>query len=296
MNNVRRKEALKKALYHGVAYATHYSGIGPLRSRGRSTAALRIVMYHKVNDRPGNILSVPVSLFDEQMAYLKSHYNVVAADDVLLHVAGSKPLPPKAALITFDDGYRDVFRNAYPILQRYGLSAVLFLATDFIGGDTPFPHDAGSPSFVDPALDWDEVRAMLDRVEMGSHARSHRILTSLPPQQARQEIFESRTIIEERIERPVRLFAYPSGGPLDFDARLRSWVIEAGYQLCFTTVPATNRHPFDPYALTRYNVEPYGSFYFECLLEGSCDLWGLGATEWGARLKRALVRQMGAAT
>ena len=72
--------------------------------------------------------------------------------------------------------------------------------------------------------------------------------------------------------------------------------IEAGYRLCFTTIPKTNRPPLDPFALGRYNVEPYGHYYFMRLLEGSCDLMRLSATRWGAVLKRALVHQMGAAT
>jgi peptidoglycan/xylan/chitin deacetylase (PgdA/CDA1 family) len=296
MDHVARKEALKRALYHVIAYTTHFSGVQRLRGSQDAQRPLRVLMYHKINDRRDSILSVPSRLFDEQMSYLKARYNVVSPDDVLADLSGGEPLPPRAAMLTFDDGYADVFEQAYPILERYGLPAALFLATDFIDQDVPFPHDARFPGQPDRALSWAQVRAMADRIEMGAHACSHRTLTTLPPEIARREIFESKARIEDQLGRPVRLFAYPSGGPLDFNARLRQWVIEAGYHLCFTTIPKTNRRPFDAFALGRYNVEPYGAFYFQSLLEGGCDLWGLAATRWGAHLKRALVSKMGATT
>ncbi len=65
-------------------------------------------MYHKVNDLPNNRMSMPVSLFDEQMAQLRElGYRVVDLDAVLAHYGSGAPLPEGAVLITFDDGYRD---------------------------------------------------------------------------------------------------------------------------------------------------------------------------------------------
>src|SRR5206468_3716435 len=89
--------------------------------------ALRVLMYHKINDQPGNPVTVPVSLFDEQMAQIgELGYTVVSIDQVLDHMTGRAPLPPRAVLITFDDGYRDNLLNAAPILQRHGYPAVVF--------------------------------------------------------------------------------------------------------------------------------------------------------------------------
>jgi peptidoglycan/xylan/chitin deacetylase (PgdA/CDA1 family) len=296
MNGFRRKEIVKKSLYYASAGLTHLSGVGTLRARPAERGSLRVLMYHKVNDQRGNSLSVPISLFDEQMAFLKAHYRVISADELLGHVAGSAPLPPRAVLITFDDGYRDVLTHAYPILKRYGHPAVLFVSTDFIGGTSRFAHDRQFARFANAILNWKEVRALGEFLEIGSHAQSHRPLSRILPEEARCEIVASKAVIEERLGRPVRLFSYPKGTVLDFNRETREWVIEAGYRLCFTTIPKTNRPPLDPFALGRYNVEPYGHYYFMRLLEGSCDLMGFTATRWGAVLKRALVHQMGAAT
>lgn len=296
VNGFARKEALKRAAYYASCGLLHFSGVGRLRSLPVIPGSLRVLMYHKVNDQGGNSLSVPVSLFAEQMAFLKEHYAAVSAADLVAHVETGVPLPARAVLLTFDDGYRDVHRNAHPVLRRLGLPAVLFASTDFIGGDASFPHDRRFSDLDNAVLSWAELREMGDVFEVGAHACSHRPLTSLPSSEARREVFDSKRVIEDRLGRPVRLFSYPKGGPHDFNDEIRGFVKEAGYSLCFTTIPRTNRPPLARFDLARYNVEPYGSFYFRRLLEGSCDLLGVGATPWGASLKRRLVGVMGAAT
>lgn len=296
MNGFGRKESLKKWLYYFCAGLTHFSGVERLRNLGAASGSVRILMYHKVNDQKGNSLSVPVSLFDEQMGELAERYQVISAEDLLAHVLTATPLPPRAVLLTFDDGYRDVLTHAYPILKRYGHPAILFVSTDFIGSQIPFPHDRRFTHFLNPPLDWDEVTALTECFEVGSHACSHRSLARLGSEEARREIFDSKAIIEERIGRPVRCFSYPKGGIRDFNPRLRDDVRRAGYQLCFTTIRRTNRSPLDPFALGRYNVEPYSGYYFRRLLEGSCDLMRLGGTRWGDRLKQSVVGCLGADT
>jgi peptidoglycan/xylan/chitin deacetylase (PgdA/CDA1 family) len=291
-----RKEALKRAVYYVCGAVTHFSGVSRFRALGQRTGSLRVIMYHKVNDQRGNSLSVPVARFDEQMRLLTERYNVISADELLAHIDGGAPMPPRSVLITFDDGYRDVRTNAYPILKRYELPAVLFVATDFIGGRRPFPHDGRFRDFDNAILGWDEIRDMSDTFEVGSHARSHRSLTALALADATAEIERSKAIIEGRLGRPVRLFSYPKGGPLDLGDDLRRSVIEAGYAACFTTIPKTNDAPLQRFDLGRYNVEPYGRSYFEWLLEGSCDLVGLGTTRLGALAKRAVVSGMDATT
>ncbi|MDX1378817.1 MAG: polysaccharide deacetylase family protein [Anaerolineales bacterium] len=75
------------------------------------------------------------------MANLTENYNVVSASDVTAWVVEDRPLPPRAALVTFDDGYFDNYSNAYPILRKRNLPAVIFLASDYMESATPFYWD-----------------------------------------------------------------------------------------------------------------------------------------------------------
>jgi peptidoglycan/xylan/chitin deacetylase (PgdA/CDA1 family) len=287
-----RKEALKRILYYVCGGLTHFSGAGKARGLADSPGSLRILMYHKINDQSGNSVSVPTARFAEQMAFLEERYQVVSADAVLAHLATGDPLPTRAVLLTFDDGYRDVFTNAYPILKRHGYPATLFVSSDFIGTNRVFPHDVRLARFDNAVINWAELRELSDTFEIGAHACSHRALTAMDLAEARREICESKAVIEDRLGHRVRLFAYPKGGPLDFNGALRHLVIDAGYEACFTTIPKTNRQPLQRFDLGRYNAEPYGRSYFEWLLEGSCDLMGLTATPLGATMKRAIVSGM----
>src|SRR3954449_13120651 len=114
------KQLLKNSVYRAIGETAN--GLGAANGDERS---LRVLMYHKVNDLPNNRMSMPVSLFDEQMAQLKElGYVVVDLDAVLDHYVEGKPLQPGAVLITFDDGYLDNLENAAPVLHRHGYPAV----------------------------------------------------------------------------------------------------------------------------------------------------------------------------
>ena len=117
-------------------------------ANGDSDRRLRVLMYHKVNDLPGNPLSVPVGVFDEQMAQLRElAYTVVALDDVLEYYANAAELPSRSVLITFDDGYRDNLENAMDVLRRYGYPAVLFVPIGLLVG-------AALSALLHPSLAW----------------------------------------------------------------------------------------------------------------------------------------------
>ena len=100
---------------------------------------LRVLMYHRV-DEPGArpwldpaLISATPEDFSEQMKYLASNYQIVTLRDVFtaLESGNSRALPPRAVLVTFDDGYCDFEEHAWPILKRYGIPAILFVPTAF---------------------------------------------------------------------------------------------------------------------------------------------------------------------
>src|SRR5262249_45301952 len=133
----RAKQLLKNGVYRALGEAT--TAVGAANGHDRT---LRVLMYHKVNDVPGNPLTVPTAVFDEQMATLRGlGYTPVSLDRVLDHHAEGAPLPPRAVLITFDDGYRDNLENAAPILQRYAYPAVIFVPIGYLDTARPLPHE-----------------------------------------------------------------------------------------------------------------------------------------------------------
>jgi peptidoglycan/xylan/chitin deacetylase (PgdA/CDA1 family) len=117
-------------------------------ARRFSPTVLTVLNYHRVDDasRPGfntfipNVSATPTE-FTRQMDYVKRYYNAITCEQLNAFRRGEKELPPYPLLITFDDGYRDNYSNAYPILKERKLPALIFLATDYIENDTPFYWD-----------------------------------------------------------------------------------------------------------------------------------------------------------
>src|ERR687887_2795856 len=173
MRAERLKQALKNSVYRTIGETAAAVGVN-----GNGDRSLRVLMYHKVNDLPGNPLSMPVSLFDEQMHQLRElDYTVVGLDAVLDHYTARKPLSPKAVLITFDDGYHDNRDNAAEVLRKHGYPAVLFVPIGYLDDARPLPHEEGlaARGLVNRTLDWEELRE-LERhgVRIESHGISHR--------------------------------------------------------------------------------------------------------------------------
>jgi peptidoglycan/xylan/chitin deacetylase (PgdA/CDA1 family) len=113
---------------------------------GRWSSSLVVLAYHRVlpiehdDSYPFDLdlLSATPEQFERQMAYLRRHFNVVSLHDVLAHMEGGPPLPSKAVAVTFDDGFGDTHRHAFPILRRYSIPATVFVSTGYVDSGQPF--------------------------------------------------------------------------------------------------------------------------------------------------------------
>lgn len=155
-----------------------------MRERG-----VPIVMYHGVGpDRPGwpwNHLFTPADVFEGQMRALRDGgWKTISLAELHAHMASGAPLPPKPVVLTFDDGYADNWIYAYPILEKYGHRAVIWMSVDFVdprGEPRPTLADAWAGRIRENELDprgylsWVEMRRMTEsgRVEIQSHATTH---------------------------------------------------------------------------------------------------------------------------
>lgn len=288
---VSRKQRVKTAVYAALGSTSWATGMTALRRSFEPRPSLRVLIYYKFNTRPGNTLTTPPDVFRRQLDFLQRHYALVTPETVLRTITSGTPFPERAVLLTFDDGYRDVYDVAYPMLRSSGLRAALFPATDFIGTGRPFPHDERL-LMSNPTLDWSHLREMQDVFAVGSHTMSHRRLTQVSRAEALEEIVGSKKLLEDRLGRQVSMFCYPKGAAEDISMPLEQMVRDAGYVASFVTLTGPNNlsRVRSGAWLRRFHAEPFTGFLFARLLDGSCDAIGLKDTPWGCAAKHTFNR------
>jgi peptidoglycan/xylan/chitin deacetylase (PgdA/CDA1 family) len=294
-----RAERVKQLLKNGV-YRTIGETAVAIGANGNGNRSLRVLMYHKVNDLPENPLTMPVSVFDEQMDQLRDlGYTVVDLEAVLAHYSEGEPLPPQAVLITFDDGYHDNLDNAAQVLKKYGYPAVLFVPIGYLDDRHPLPHEErlAAQGILNRTIDWEEM-ADLERagIRIESHGISHRPLADLELDEAAREIALSKLRLEEKLDRAVRAFSYVKGSEAHYKPVHLSLVRQAGYDVAFTAVSGSNSPTTDPLQLRRYNIEPYPPRTFELVLAGACDLISVKDTVTGTHARRLFNAALGTST
>jgi len=134
-----------------LAYWCHRTGLLPMagRLRGLLRSDLRILAYHRVleSTQPEGfafdleLISANRSDFHTQMSLLKRSFSPMRFQDVIDCLDQNERLPPRAVLVTFDDGYDDNYRVAYPVLRDLGLSAMFFVSTAHIDSGEPYAYD-----------------------------------------------------------------------------------------------------------------------------------------------------------
>ena len=258
-------------------------------------------MYHKVNDTPANSVTVPVTLFDEQMTQLRElGYTAVSLDEVLAYYVDGVPLPPRAVLITFDDAYRDNLENAVPILVEHGYPAVLFAPIGYLDGSRPLPHDehladARRPqpyAAVERPRGARGARASASSRTGSATARSP--TSSWTRLRARSRCRSSSS--RRRSAGRCATFAYVKGSEAHYRLVHLSLLRQAGYELAFTSISGANGPSTDPLQLHRYNVEPYPERTFELVLAGACDLIAVKDTVAGTHARRWFNAALGTTT
>lgn len=193
---------------------------------------LPVLLYHRVGSPPVHDPwrnFVTPRAFESHLRWLRaSGYRGVSLRSVADALQGGTRLPRRAVAITFDDGYRDTYTHAFPLLRRYGYGAAIFLVSDAVGGQSSF--DAGSGYEPAPLLGRAEILEMAAAgIEFGSHTRTHPAsLADLEDESLHSEVEGSRRTLQELLDRPIDLFAYPHS---QLDSRVERAVATAGYRL-----------------------------------------------------------------
>ncbi|MCL5410528.1 MAG: polysaccharide deacetylase family protein [Patescibacteria group bacterium] len=170
----------------------------------RAGTGVPILMYHYIrdynnpNDSYGNVLSVSLKNFDEQLNYLTQNgYTTISLDELSALNNGQSSVPGKPVVLTFDDGTIDFYTNAYPILKKYNMHAVSFVITGFVG----------NPQYVS----WDNINEMKNSglVTFESHTVSHAFLPKT--YDVLSELKNSKAMLESHTGYPVNFISYPFG-------------------------------------------------------------------------------------
>jgi len=247
LGDKKRAWVIEEANQGGI-FESGRSVIIPLkdRNKGGLTAegyqTIPILAYHRFAENCKSPLCMPVHIFELQMRYLKKNgYSVLTPEELLTFLEYHQSLPRKSVLITMDDGYRSVYNIAYPILKKYGFSAIFFIYTDFVGVSSS-------------AITWDQLREMkANGFTIGSHTMFHSDLTKKKDGETetgfiariKKELFGSKEIIDKKLGQDTYIFAYPYG---KYDQRTIEFTRMAGYKIAMSVTRGGN--PFFAYPLS----------------------------------------------
>ncbi len=211
------------------------------------TAKVPILMYHYISVPPADAdvyrvdLSVPPDLLAAHLDRLQAEgYTTISLYQLLAYLTEGTPLPEKPVVLTFDDGYRDTYENAFPLLRARGMTATFFVITDFIDEQRPL------------YLSWDMARAMLaGGMSIESHGRNHFTLEGQDDDYLVWQALGSLETLQHELGVRPRFVSYPAG---DYDQRTIDVFRSANYWGGLTTEQGTEQSSAHPFELERIRV------------------------------------------
>jgi peptidoglycan/xylan/chitin deacetylase (PgdA/CDA1 family) len=245
---------------------------------------LSILTYHSI-DTSGSVVSVAPDDFARQMnSIAESGYRGIALREAVSHREAYGTWPRHRVVLTFDDGFRNFYETAMPVLARHGFTATVFVVTDYMGRrndwETP-PAGLGSQDI----LTWQQaVELSSNGIEIGSHTRTHPDLRRLSETEIWHELAGSRLEIEDHVGQPVRSFAYPFG---ETNHVSQEYVKKEFQAACTTVLQRVNGEPL-------HNLPRIDIYYMRTqrmlrqLLSGNLDRY-LTLRALGRIVRRALV-------
>lgn len=210
---------------------------------------IKILMYHRItrNEDVSKMHWTYISAeqFRKQLLLLDHFgFTPITFKDYRLFTKGELNLPRKPIILTFDDGYEDVYKIAFPILKEYGMKAVLFVL-----GNRSIKTDLwniGDGTISSLLMNDEQIIDLYEAgFEIGSHTMTHAKLPEISSQNAWEEISGSKLVIESILNSPIRSFSYPYG---ETNTSVKRLVIRAGYNFAcgvFTGPPHFGNDLYD---------------------------------------------------
>lgn len=262
-----------------------------LRVASGHEPSIPILMYHSVTDEDESSAhayyrtKTSPAMFAAQMKFLHDNGHKTCSPAQAVQRLQNKP-EDKFVVITFDDGYRDFYQHAFPVLSQYGFSATVYLPTAYIG-DTPAQFKGTD------CLTWAEIRELHQKgILFGSHTVNHPWLLELSQAAVNEEITNSKRTIEQKLGCAVDSFAYPYAFPqthTDFTKMLRDSLREAGYQNGVCTIVGRANRNSESLFMERLPVNSCDdAALFAAKLAGAYD-W-IGTSQYLSKMGKAAVR------
>jgi peptidoglycan/xylan/chitin deacetylase (PgdA/CDA1 family) len=212
-------------------------------------------MYHRViDDKEAHCrhwTCVHARDFSRQLASLERlGFAAITFEDYRLYLAGELNLPRKPVILTFDGGYMDTYENAFPLLQEYGMKAVVFTIGNRHIKTNVWGQALGMPTgLLMESQQLIEMHAA--GFEIGAQSMNHTRLTALSGEEAWEEISRSRMLLEIMLNAPVRSFAYPYGHA---SRAIKRMVKDAGYSHACSALTGPAAFCADPYEIRRIAI------------------------------------------
>jgi peptidoglycan/xylan/chitin deacetylase (PgdA/CDA1 family) len=201
-------------------------------------------------------LTVSAELFERQLAELRKRGLRGGGLAELTAMGEGEKIDP-TVFLTFDDGFRDNHTTVLPLLREYGLRAIVFVLPPLVDSGAPldWPEVADDQSrFPETmrSLTWPMAEEMREGgFEIGSHSLSHRHLPSLGPEELREELWDSRVAIKERLG-SCDMLAYPFG---EWSQEVEAAAADCGYSFAFTLPTKIGQRTATPLSIPRINVD-----------------------------------------
>jgi peptidoglycan/xylan/chitin deacetylase (PgdA/CDA1 family) len=179
----------------------------PMQSLHRAASGTTLLIYHRVGGGTPDERDLPTREFEAQVAEL-THHRVVALDTALDELAAGDDAPK--VVITFDDGFVDVYRTAWPLLREVGLPFTLYVTTAYLDGSMHWP--GSTSAHPGPALSWAQLEelAASELVTLGNHTHTH----ARPEALTAEELDTCSELLESRLGIRPQHFCYTWGVPV----------------------------------------------------------------------------------
>lgn len=179
-------------------------------------AHIPVLSYHNISNNGNSIYTIKPPVFEKHMCYLSvNNYRSISLERF------SKLVSKKSVIITFDDGYKDTYTYAIPILKKYKLKAVFFVCPGLI------------KEFPDKYMSWKDLKNLSNQGHsIQSHTMNHLNMLRLDKNRIIEEAKLSKSILERKLKVPVDYMAYPYG---KFNKHIEKLCLSVGYKGLFTT-------------------------------------------------------------